>query len=84
MMTLHLTAMAEDDPLVIVNTGETTTIGTPAILVKICNKPAFRVFPKTAKDIMYLRSLEHGVDKFAPCDGDGVIVLKEKITCLVK
>lgn len=34
----------------------------------------YRLWPNTAKDVFYLRSLVHRVDKFAPSHGTGVLV----------
>jgi hypothetical protein len=34
----------------------------------------YRVIPATAKEVVYLRSLQKGYDFFAPAEGDGLIV----------
>lgn len=36
-----------------------------------------RVFPHTAADIYRLQMLDHRVEKFAPCEGSGVIVTEQ-------
>lgn len=39
-----------------------------------------RVYPSTAADVKFLQMLEHGVDKFAPAHGGGVLVSAKYIT----
>lgn len=39
-----------------------------------------RVYPTTWADVKFLQMLEHGVDKFAPANGGGVLVSAKYIT----
>jgi hypothetical protein len=34
----------------------------------------FRVFPKTGRDVQFLRMTQHHVDRFAPASGHGVLL----------
>ncbi len=34
----------------------------------------YRVFPMSAREVEYVASMEHGVDKFAPESGNGILV----------
>jgi hypothetical protein len=36
-----------------------------------------RVSPSNAKEVLALQLLEHGVDKFAPAAGNGVVITQE-------
>jgi hypothetical protein len=36
----------------------------------------FRVYPKTCREVSALQMLQHHVDKFAPADGNGIIITK--------
>ena len=42
----------------------------------------FRVMPETLRDIMALKMLEHRHDKFAPANGDGVIITQNALNML--
>lgn len=38
-----------------------------------------RVFPQNAADVLFIQSLVHHVDKFAPASGHGVIMKRETL-----
>jgi hypothetical protein len=48
--------------------------GTPVFNSTQIKGDFYRVIPANAKEVAYLRNLEHRVDKFAPARGNGVIV----------
>lgn len=84
--TLHLTAIPEVNPQIIwpfpgrsesMKDWESVSYeGNPAIDSK--REKLVRVFPSTGKDVIFLRMLQHRVDKFAPANGHGVLV-KERL-----
>ena len=45
--------------------------------VKEHKEPLARVHPKTAEDVALIRMMQHGVDYFAPGNGDGLYVRPE-------
>lgn len=73
---LHLNAEQEMDPDVVV-------IRRKDNIVDVSSKKLFgrymRVKPTTGVDVLFLQMLQHGVDKFAPTTGDGIIVPAEVI-----
>jgi hypothetical protein len=48
--------------------------GTPVYNSTQIKGDFYRVIPANAKEVAYLRNLEHRVDKFAPARGNGIIV----------
>ena len=71
-MRMHLTAIPEIDPEVIVPRPENKSdikFGSEA-------KPGkwWRVFPQNGRDVRFIEWLIHHEEKFAPADGDGVII----------
>ena len=48
--------------------------GTPVFNSTQIKGDFYRVIPANAKEVAYLRNLEHRVDKFAPARGNGIIV----------
>jgi hypothetical protein len=48
--------------------------GTPVYNSTQIKGDFYRVIPANAREVFYLRNLEHRVDKFAPARGNGVIV----------
>lgn len=73
MLTLHLNALPEKSPRVIVPIE--TPKGEPKLFDNQSLAGAWlRVFPQTGKDVAFLQMLEHHVEKFAPERGRGVII----------
>lgn len=73
MLTLHLDCHSEISPEVI-DKKEVERNGESRFEITTLSGRWSRVFPKSATDVLFLRSLEHRMDKFAPARGDGVIV----------
>jgi hypothetical protein len=48
--------------------------GTPVFNSRQIKGDFYRVIPSDAKEVAYIRNLEHRVDKFAPARGNGIIV----------
>ena len=48
--------------------------GTPVFNSTQIKGDFYRVIPANAREVTYLRNLEHRVDKFAPARGNGIIV----------
>jgi hypothetical protein len=72
MNMMHLTARQEIDPEVIVPRPENLSdikFGTEHVTGKW-----WRVFPRNGRDVALLAMLEHHYDKYAPADGDGVLI----------
>lgn len=73
MLTLHLNAMREKLPRVIVPVE--TPRGEPQQFdIDSLAGSWLRVFPQTGKDVQFLQMLEHHVEKYAPATGKGVII----------
>lgn len=70
--TMPLTARPEIDPEVIVPRPDNLSdikFGT-----EIRSGHWWRVFPRNGKDVKFLQFLDHHIDKFAPADGDGLLI----------
>ncbi len=72
MLTLHHTAIREDEPLAIIRPHKED-------LIQVWDASPlkgtwYRVFPQTWDDIQFLRLLDHLVDKFAPDEGHGILI----------
>lgn len=73
MFTLNLNALHEPEPMAVHSTTKERN-GDPKFEVVPLLGKWLRVFPQTARDVSFLRMLEHRVDKFAPASGVGVLI----------
>lgn len=79
MLTLHLNAVRERHPRVIAVSYKVAN-GDPTFDEDILVGDWFRVFPVTARDVLFLQMLEHRVDKHAPAQGGGVLIHPRTLT----
>jgi hypothetical protein len=76
--TLHFNTVVEHRPRAIV--AEPRTGGGEATLREdYLSGDWYRVFPQTAKDIFFLQLLSHQADKFAPANGNGVLIAQSTL-----
>lgn len=61
------------DPIVIITSGYSAA-GTPNPIPIIKVGLHYRVIPSSGKEVRALQMAEHQLDKYAPANGDGVIV----------
>lgn len=80
-ITLHLNAQEESAPWGI---DEVTDFDFPFFTSRPLKGNWVRVFPKTAKDVMFLKLLDHRVEKMAPAHGHGVLVRAELLHYISK
>lgn len=78
MFTLHIEAVKEDAPHAVFPC-ENFDSSDPKFFTKELKGAWVRVIPKTAKDVLYLQMLEHHQDKFAPAEGNGVLVKADSL-----
>lgn len=72
-LTLHLNAAREKDPWAVVSSSNERN-GDPKFEEGRLEGEWLRVFPATSHDVRFLMDLEHGVEKFAPSRGCGVLI----------
>lgn len=77
MLTLHLNAIEEEFPRAVVEHGVTPQGEEPKLLEDTLTGKWLRVFPKTGKDVSFIRLLVHRADKFAPAAGHGVLIRRD-------
>lgn len=78
MFTLHTDNIREEEPQGVFPCDNFDS-SDPKFFTKALKGTWIRVIPKTAKDVLFLQMLEHHQDKFAPADGDGVLVKPETL-----
>ena len=66
----------ETDPLVIVRTSEPSAAKYDSKVRRYAGQLA-RVNVRTGEDLALIRMLRHGIDYFAPANGDGILVNPE-------
>jgi hypothetical protein len=71
-LTLLKHAIEEDAPEAIYRRDDNTN--TPLFGSMILPGKWLRVFPKNAKDVLFIQLLEHAKDKFAPLHGEGILI----------
>lgn len=76
MFTLHIESKVEEAPQAVYPCDDFDS-SDPKFTSKVLEGRWARVMPRTAKDVLYLQMLEHHRDKFAPYDGDGILVRAE-------
>lgn len=79
--TLHLNAQEESAPWGI---DEDNSFEFPFFTCKPLKGDWVRVFPRTARDVMFLKLLNHRVDKMAPAHGHGVLIKAEMLRYTTK
>ncbi len=77
MLTLHLNAIQEEFPRAVIEHGVTPRGEEPKLMEDTLKGKWLRVFPKTGKDVSFLRMLQHRSDKFAPATGHGVLIRRD-------
>jgi len=82
LLTIHKDPVCEIDPRVMLS--HSTRSNAEALLTaKTIKGNWFRVFPKTAQDVIRLQDLEHHIDKHTPATGGGVFISQRALESLI-
>lgn len=81
MLTLGLNARHEKNPRAVM--PDTDVHGNDTVTVDTLCGSWLRVFPHTARDVMFIRGLVMHVHRFAPADGIGVLVAAKSLPGVV-
>lgn len=71
---------SERNPRVIYRTADKS--GNETTDMKTASGWHYRVMPGNGREVQALRMLDHGVDKFAPASGHGVIITKAALDAM--
>ena len=83
MLTLHLNALEEKNPRAVVPV-ERPKGEDPKFADEYLSGHWLRVFPATARDVAFLLSTEHQLDRFPPSSGHGVLLAARCLEGLYK